>query len=434
MKRFSSSKEREILMSMQFDTNATESLSPSIFSDQLLKDPFSLFAQMRTMGAVLPAPFPTGAQQKAWMVTRMQEALLVLKDRQCFTLDYTAVEDNALVERMESSQGFALLGRSMLNVDGLDHRRLRGLVSKVFTPKYIESLRPSIEQIANQLLDRVAQAGSMDLVEDYAYPLPINVISDMLGIPHTHWDLVREGSRAIVAGGPITLDDRNADARAQKIEAFGNYIAQLIAEKRHHPQNDLISQLVQIEEEGDTLSEPELLSMVGLLMVAGHETTSNLIGSGMLALLDHADKLEMLKPDLSLIPQAIEELLRFTGPVLTALPRLVTKEVELGGHQIARGDIVIVARTSAKRDESHFTDAAELDLLRSSNRHLAFGYGIHICLGAPLARLEGEIAFTTLLRRMPNLHLNTPREAISWHGALNVRGLTSLPVAFSPVL
>jgi len=415
---------------MQFDADATATSSPNIFSDQLLKDPFSLFAHMRATGAVLPAPFPTGAQQKAWMVTCMHEALLVLKDSQRFTLDYTAVEDNALVQRIESSQGFALLGRSMLNVDGLDHRRLRGLVSKVFTPKYIEGLRPSIEQIANLLLDRVAREGSMDLVEDYAYPLPINVISDMLGVPHDHWDLVREGSRAIVAGRPITLDDRNADELAQKIETFGSYVGQLVAEKRRHPQDDLISQLVQIEEEGDRLSEPELLSMVGLLIVAGHETTSNLIGSGMLVLLDHPEELEKLKTDLSLVPRAVEELLRFTGPVLTSLPRLATEEVELGGQHISRGDIAICGLTSANRDESHFTQAAKLDLLRHSDRHLAFGYGIHICLGAPLARLEGEIAFSILLRRMPDLRLNTQRSAITWHGALNVRGLIGLPVAF----
>jgi len=417
-------------MAMQFDADATATSSSNIFSDQLLKDPFSLFAQMRAMGAVLPAPFLPGAQQKAWMVTRMQETLLVLKDSQRFTLDYTAVEENALVQIMESSQGFALLGRSMLNVDGLDHRRLRGLVSRVFTPKYIEGLRPSIQQIADRLLDRVAGQGSMDLVEDYAYPLPINVISDMLGVTHDHWDLVREGSRAIVAGGPITLDDRNADERAKKIEAFGDYIGQLVADKRHHPQEDLISQLVQIEEEGDRLNESELLSMVGLLIVAGHETTSNLIGSGMLAFLDHPEQLEKLKADLSLVPRAVEELLRFTGPVLSALPRLVTEEVELGGQRISRGDIVICSLTSANRDESHFANAEELDLVRIIDRHLAFGYGMHMCLGAPLARLEGEIAFSTLLRRMPELRLNTSREAIAWHGALNVRGLVSLPVAF----
>jgi len=150
----------------------------------------------------------------------------------------------------------------------------------------------------------------------------------------------------------------------------------------------------------------------------------------MLALLDHIDQLEKLKADLSLVPQAIEELLRFTGPVLTSLPRLATEDVDLAGQHISRGDIVIVALTSANHDEGHFIQAAELNMLRSIDRHLAFGYGIHTCLGAPLARLEGEIAFTTLLRRMPNLRLNMPRESITWHGALNVRGLTSLQVAF----
>lgn len=182
--------------------------------------------------------------------------------------------------------------------------------------------------------------------------------------------------------------------------------------------------------EGDRLSETELLSMVSLLIVAGHETTSNLIGSGMLTLLEHPEQLKKLKADLSLVPRAIEELLRFAGPVLTAIPRLATEEVDLGGQHISRGDIVICALTSANCDESRFTHPSELDLMRSIDRHLAFGYGIHTCLGAPLARLEGEIAFTTLLQRVPGLRLNTSRETLSWHGALNVRGLTGLPVAF----
>jgi cytochrome P450 len=205
----------------------------------------------------------------------------------------------------------------------------------------------------------------------------------------------------------------------------------LVAEKRRHPHNDLISQLIQTKEAEDRLSEPELLSMIGLLIVAGHETTSNLIGNGMLALLDHPDQLARLTADLSIVPMAVEELLRFTGPNLfTPLPRLVTEDIDVGGQHLSRGDIVIPLLASANHDESHFTDAAELDLARRIDRHVAFGYGIHICLGAPLARLEAGIAFTTLLRRMPKLHLNAQRSAIAWHGARDVRGLTSLPVAF----
>jgi cytochrome P450 len=396
-------------------SDAVETPSSGFFGAQFLNDPFSLFAQMRAMGAVVPTPFPTSGQQKAWMITRMEEALLVLKDSERFPVN---------------SAVFTMFDQSMLTVDGLDHRRLRGLVSKVFTPRYIQGLRPSIQQIVDTLFDQVEGKSSMDLVEEFAFPLPINVISDMLGVPHDSWDVLRDGSRALLDGGALLLDEKEATKRTRKLHAYNTYITQLIAEKRRQPQDDLISQLIQIEEEGDRLSEPELVSMIGLLIIAGHETTSNLIGTGMLTLFDHPEQLAKLRADLSLVPSAIEELLRFTGPLLTPAPRLATEDVELGGQHILRGDILIPVLTSANRDERHFTDAVELDLARRIDRHLAFGYGIHICLGAPLARLEGDIAFTTLLQRLPNARLVVPREAITWHGALNVRGLTSLPIAF----
>jgi len=204
----------------------------------------------------------------------------------------------------------------------------------------------------------------------------------------------------------------------------------IVAEKRQHPQEDLMSQLIHLEEAGDHLSEAELLSMVGLLIFAGHETTSNLISIGSLMLLDHPDQLEKLKADLSLIPSAVEELLRFNGPVLTPVPRFATEDLELGGQAIHKGDMVITVLASANRDESQFTNPDELDIARSLNRHIAFGQGIHICLGAPLARLEGDIAFTTLLKRMPKLRLDAPRETITWRGNSTLRGLISLPVAF----
>jgi cytochrome P450 len=400
-------------MAMQSD--AVETPSSGFFGAQFLNDPFSLFAQMRAMGAVVPTPFPTSGQQKAWMITRMEEALLVLKDSERFPVN---------------SAVFTMFDQSMLTVDGLDHRRLRGLVSKVFTPRYIQGLRPSIQQIVDTLFDQVEGKSSMDLVEEFAFPLPINVISDMLGVPHDSWDVLRDGSRALLDGGALLLDEKEATKRTRKLHAYNTYITQLIAEKRRQPQDDLISQLIQIEEEGDRLSEPELVSMIGLLIIAGHETTSNLIGTGMLALFDHPEQLAKLRADLSLVPSAIEELLRFTGPLLTPAPRLATEDVELGGQHILRGDILIPVLTSANRDERHFTDAVELDLARRIDRHLAFGYGIHMCLGAPLARLEGAIAFTALLQRLPNARLAVPREAITWYGALNVRGLISLPISF----
>lgn len=213
-------------------------------------------------------------------------------------------------------------------------------------------------------------------------------------------------------------------------QTFASYLLQLIAEKRTHPQDDLISQLVQIEEAGDQLDEDELLSMIALLVFAGHETTSNLIGNGMLMLFDYPTQFQRLKADLSLVPTAVEEFLRYNGPVLSPAPRYATEDVILGGQQIQKGDMVLTVLGSANRDESQFTQPDELDIARSLNRHVAFGQGIHVCLGAPLARLEGDIAFTTLLRRLPQVGLAIPRHAVKWRGNFTLHGISSLPVAF----
>lgn len=365
------------------------------------------------------------------MVIRLEEAFQVLKDSERFTVNATPMQGSTQIQsRQGAMEDFMVMRDSMLSVDGLDHKRLRSLVSKVFTPKYVQELRPNIQKIANTLIDRVVDQGAMELIADFAFPLPINVISDMLGVPHESWDVLRDGSRAIIDGGSMAQDEHVFAEARRKMKAYNDYIRSLVAEKRRNPANDLISQLVQIEEGGDRLNETELLSMIALLILAGHETTSNLIGTGMLALFDYPEQMARLKADLSLVPIAIEELLRFAGPVLVPAPRVATQDLELGDQQISRGDIVMPILTSANRDESHFPNADDLDLARKINRHLAFGYGIHVCLGAPLARLEGDIAFTTLLRRLPNIRLNMPREEIAWHGALNVRGLTRLPVVF----
>jgi cytochrome P450 len=314
----------------------------------------------------------------------------------------------------------------MVSVDEPDHSRLRGLVSKAFTPRFIESLRPHIQDIADELLNRVQPKGEMDLVHDYGYPLPINVISDMLGVPKENRGRIREWSDMLAGGDPSGHDASGA----AKYRAFSDYVVQLIASKRQHQQDDLISQLIQIEEAGDHLSQDELLAMVSLLIFAGHETTSNLIGIGTLMLLDNPEQLAKLKADLSLVSSTVEELLRYNGPVTTPAPRFATEDVEMDGQLIRRGDMVLVALAAANRDERQFTNPDELDIARSLNRHIAFGQGIHYCLGAPLARLEGEIAFTTLLRRMPNIHLSVPRDIITWRDSFSLRGLKSLPVAF----
>jgi len=397
--------ERKAMMD-QSSTTPAATERPSLFGLDPA-NPYPAFAQLRVLSAVAPVPLPAGSRRGAvWLVTRFDEAVQVLKDPR-FTVDASvlgAPAGSTGQPRASASSDVGFFGgRSMIDVDGVDHARLRSLVSKAFTPRYIETLRPGIQRIADALLDRVQARGAMDLVQEYGYPLPITVICDMLGVPHDRRDRLLDGSA---------------------------YIEDLVAEKRRHPGDDLLSQLVRMEAAGDHLDEHELRAMVALLIFAGHETTANLISIGVLTLLDHPDALARLQAEPGLIPGAIEELLRFNGPVLTPVPRFARDDVELGGQQIGRGDLVLVSLGSANHDEAVFTDPEALDIARALSRHVAFGQGAHFCLGAPLARLEGDIALRTLLRRMPGLRLNAPRESIRWRGNVSLRGLTALPVAF----
>lgn len=411
------------------DQSAPDTSMLNMFSNAFTENPFPLFSQIRALGAVVPLPLPfEDSPNGAWMVTRLEEAVQILKDHRRFTIDAMAAEtDNRLRVFGSVASGGSdkpeLSARSLISVDEPDHKRLRAAVSKAFTPRYIQSLRPRIQHMADELLDAVQEQGRMDLVHDYAYPLPINVICEMLGVPTEHREQIRDVSRLLVSGS-------TSDTRVAQEQMFMAYVAQLIAGKRQRPGDDLISQLFQMEGEGDSLSEIETLAMIGLLIFAGHETTSNLIGIGTLMLLDHPDQLEKLKADLSLVPPAVEELLRFHGPVTMAIPRFATEDAEVSGQHIKKGDLLIISLLSVNRDETEFMQAEDLDIARQINRHIAFGQGIHTCLGAPLARLEGDIAFTTLLRRMPGLRLDAPRETIGWRPSGNLRGLTTLPVAF----
>ena len=401
----------------------------SLFTGEHGARPFSLYARLRSIGAVVPLSGATGgARGRAWVVTRMEEAMQVLKDSARFTVDPRSVgvgrAFGQAVSGSADTTGFFSQG-SMLTVDEPDHRRLRGLVSKAFTPRYMEGLRPRVQAIADELLDRVQRQGRMDVVEDYALPLPINVISDMLGVPPEDRAQVRAWSGALASSL-----GRRQEGISAPMRAFVEYAAQLVAERRLHPAGDLVSRLVAIEEEGDRLSEVELLSMITLLIFAGHETTSHLIATGTLMLLEHPDQLATLSANPGLIPSAVEEMLRLNGPASTTGPRFATVDVEIAGQRIEKGDLVVVALLSANHDETLFTEPEELDVGRTQGRNLAFGHGIHACLGAPLARLEGDIAFTTLLRRMPDLRLAVPLEAITWHVTLNNPSLDALPVAF----
>jgi cytochrome P450 len=381
-------------------------------SQETKRNPYVFYAQLRSQG---PLHYVEG--MNVWLAMTYEDALFVLKDPR-FTKDRQKVSSQQQDKYHDLE---ASIFRNMLTVDPPDHERLRRLISKAFTPRMIEQLRPRIQQITDELLDAVQEQKSMDLIADFAYPLPITVICEMLGIPATDRQSFRARMREIV--------DIQGESIAA-MEAFLHYIEDLLVEKRAHPGNDLISALIQVEENGDQLRKNELVSMIFLLLVAGHETTMNLLGNGTLALLQHPDQMQLLCSDLSLLPTAVEELLRYTSPVSLTDERWANEDVLWHGQVIRKGEAVAVALIAANADEQQFADPTVLDITRKENQHLAFGKGIHYCLGAPLARLEGQIAFGTLLQRLPNLRLAVDPEQLTWNNNPMLRGLTSLPVVF----
>jgi cytochrome P450 len=417
----------------------------TMFSAEFKERAFKAYAAMREKGPVAGVTLPTGGP--IWFVTRYAEAMALLKDDERFVNDPSNAlteEEYALLfqqatehltdeQQQMAAQTDEILRRHLLGVDPPDHSRLRRLVAIPFTPKYIEGLRPRVQAIADTLLDAVqaradeTRRREMELIGDFAYPLPLTVISEMLGIPLADRDNFREWSQAAVS---FTPDDRaNPEVTAKLIE-FIAYLRRLVAEKRSNPGDDLLSGLVLAEAEGDKLSENELLSMIFLLIVAGHETTVNLIGNGMLALFENPEQRARLQEDPNLLKTAIEEMLRYYGPVEMSLTRWVRQDTELGGQRLRRGEQLMALLASANHDGEQFPNPEVFDISREPNRHAAFGTGIHSCLGATLARLEGQIAFATLLSRLPDLALAIPRDEIRWRDATFLRGLTQLPVTF----
>jgi cytochrome P450 len=314
------------------------------------------------------------------------------------------------------------LGRHMLSSDPPDHTRLRKLVSRAFTVRAIAGMRPRIEEIAAGLADQMAAGpAEVDLLDAFAFPLPMTVICDLLGVPDAERRTFRTWSNTVLSSDGVAADRTGAAA------AMAQYLTALVAEKRARPADDMLSAIVAVSADADRLSADETVSMAFLLLVAGHETTVNLIGNGMLALLRRPERLAELRADPDLTPQAVEEFLRFDGPVNLATYRHTTEPVEIGGTTIPAGEAVLVALASADRDEEHFPAADELDLHRDAG-HLAFGHGLHHCLGAPLARLEGDVAFRVLLARFPALALAAEPEELTWRSSMLMRGLTRLPV------
>jgi cytochrome P450 len=387
-------------------------------------NPYPFYARLRDESPVCPTRLPDG--RVAWLVTRYDDVATVLahprfaKDRRRVPEQHRSLIERSLEPLLRSLQ------YNMLFLDPPDHTRLRGLVHKAFTPRLIERLRERMQLLADHLLDDAVRGREFDLVGGYALPIPATVIADLLGVPATDRDRFHRWSSDLVS---IT-SGRELLLALPSALLFMRYLRRLFAVRRVQPRDDLTTALVQAEESGDHLSADELLSMVFLLLVAGHETTVNLISGGTLALLEQPDQLQRLRqqPELLQSGSAVEELLRFTSPVQVATERYAREAVELSATVIPRGALVLAMLGSANRDERQFVLPDQLDLGRTPNPHLAFGQSTHYCLGAPLARLEAQIAFSTLVTRL-DLHLSVPPDRLPWRRSLFLRGLDALPLS-----
>jgi cytochrome P450 len=398
-------------------------IAPDLASPAFKANPYPFYARLRADAPVWRATLRD--RRTAWLVTRYEDVARVLKD-DSFAKDKLNAMNPEQRAKTPWIPGFVKpLERNMLDLDDPDHARLRALVSKAFTPRLIERLRGRIEALCEELLDAMERESGTDLIAGYALPLPATVIAELLGVPaEDHAKFHRWSNRLVsVSSGRDMLRALLAAL------SFMRYLRNLVERRRADPEDDLITALIRAEEAGDKLSEDELLAMAFLLLVAGHETTVNLIASGTLALLEHPEQSERLRRDPSLTKTALEELLRYTSPVEMATERYAREDAEIGGTTIPRGELVLAVLGSANRDERHFEDPDALDLARDPNRHLAFGRGgLHHCLGAPLARMEGQIALDAFLRRFPGARLATAPEALLWRRGLFLRGLERLPL------
>jgi cytochrome P450 len=383
-------------------------------------NPYPFYQRMRETDPVHLSPLGL------WVLTRYDDCVTSLRDPRFGRDGFEAILSAQYGEESETGR----LPRSMLFRDPPDHTRLRSLVNRAFTPRVIEGMRGQIQAVVDRLLDQVARRGHMDVIADLAYPLPVTVICDMLGVPVGDHEQMRDWSsdiiRSLDAIG-IPSDDSVVERGRVGRRGIADYFRALLPERRRQPRADLLSSLIAVEEQGDRLTEGELLATCVLLFIAGHETTVNLIGNGLLALLRHPEELERLRSGPGLIGSAVEELLRFDSPVQRTA-RITSAEVEVGGKTLPPGAFVVTAIGAANRDPRHFPDPDRLDIGRSDNRHIAFGFGIHFCLGAPLARVEGQLALGTLMRRMPKLRLASPD--LEWRESSTLRGLKALPVEF----
>ncbi|ARQ70307.1 cytochrome P450 family protein [Streptomyces marincola] len=403
---------------------------PELFGPGFTADPYPAYAWLRRNEPVRWTVLPSGVP--AWLVTRYADARRALADPR-LSKD---PQRHRAAEHASGRVGIpgerrANVTPHLLNIDPPDHTRLRRLVSQAFTPRRVAAFEPRVRELADRLVDGFAARGSADLIDEFAFPLPIYAICDMLGVPAEDQEDFRHWAGMMLH----TSGRRGGVARA--VKHMRAYLGELIHRKRDALGDDLISGLIRASDHGEHLSEEEAAAMAFILLFAGFETTVNLIGNGMLSLLRDPGQLARLRAavaagDEEFVALAAEELLRFDGPVELATWRFATEPLTLGGRRVAAGDPVLVVLAAAGRDPERFAAPDALDLGRTDNQHLGYGHGIHYCLGAPLARLEARTALRTLLVRLPDLRLAGDESQLRWRGGLIMRGLRALPVEFSP--
>ena len=385
-------------------------------SRQTAQDPYPVYAALRERD-----PVHRSALMNAWLFTRHVDVDTILRDHRRFSND---PRKGALSRRQQANlppdDEF-----TMLFLDPPDHKRLRALVNKAFTPKAVNALEPHIRSLLGALLDEIDDPAGFDLMRAVAQPLPVIVIAEMLGVPPEDRAQFKTWSDQRARTLEPVIDDRERAASNAAAKALDAYFRPIIEERRAAPKDDIVSALAQAEEEGDRLNEREMLNMLRLLLIAGNETTTNLIGNGVLALLRHPDQLQRLREDPSLIPSAVDELLRFDSPVQTDFRRAL-EDCEVNGFPLKQRDNLVVLLGAANRDPDVFEDPDRLDVGRGDRSHLSFGRGIHHCIGAPLARLEGRIVLETLLERYSQIGLRG--EQPQFRNSIVLRGLETLPV------
>jgi len=400
-------------------------IDDEVLSPERIADPHSYFTVLRTHD-----PVHWNEKYRAWFIHRYDDVLDALRDP-CFSSErigaaYDRLTDDQKAQRQPT---YDILMDWLVFRDPPDHTRLRRLVSRAFTPRAVEAWRDRINGVVEELIDDLSDREQFDLIEDFAYPIPAVVIAEMMGVPSDDRDRFKDWSDdvMILVFGARGVGDRRARAQQGLIELAG-YLGELVTHYRQHPADNIISNLVEASEGDDSLEDPEIVANCVLFLFGGHETTTNLIGNGMRVLLQHPDELERLRDDPSLIKPGVEEILRFDGPSKMEV-RTLANSVELRGKTLPAGDMVYLVQHAANRDPEAFDQPDRFDVTRDPNNHIGFGFGLHFCLGASVARLEGTIALEALVRRLPNLELGPDPEV--WVPTMLSRGLEHLPVSLS---